>query len=159
MRSLATALESYYVDANHYPAGAANGLTINPRVLRYRPLTTPIAYITTPPKDIFNNDFNTEDDRYYIYQDRESYFKPIPGGNRYSAADATIRFLYDHFYLVEAPSAQWLLRSRGPSIGPIDTNAPPKFDINDIYDPTNGTISVGNILRVGPGGGGASYGE
>lgn len=160
MRTVATGLESHYVDNNKYTIAARAGVTINPRIRRFSPLTTPISYLTSIPQDIFNNDLDDQDARYYIYQDRFSYFAPLPtGGNRYSASAVSIRFMYDYFFLVEAQSAQWLLRSRGPSDDPINTSVAPKFDVNDIYDPSNGTISVGNILRVGPGGGAAGFGD
>src|SRR5881394_2933651 len=49
MRTIATAMESYHVDNNHYP-----DTFILPRFERFIPLTTPIAYITSVPKDPFN---------------------------------------------------------------------------------------------------------
>jgi type II secretion system protein G len=62
MRSVATALESYRVDHPAYPAGSGTvvqavqdgkpQVVLNPVVLA--PLTTPIAYISSIPKDAFD---------------------------------------------------------------------------------------------------------
>lgn len=47
-KSTATALEQYRLDNNAYPV---DGMNLNPRGLYM--LTTPVAYISTPPIDIF----------------------------------------------------------------------------------------------------------
>ncbi len=60
MRSLATALESYRVDSNNYPPDGDDlpnfSLTDFDTASRLRPLTTPIAYISTLPPDPFHSD-------------------------------------------------------------------------------------------------------
>ena len=48
VRSLATALEAYYVDNNKYPPSA-----VVPRFARLIPLTTPVAFISSVPLDVF----------------------------------------------------------------------------------------------------------
>ena len=51
-RSIATALESYYVDNNYYPVWVTfEGGSIWPVVRRLNPLTTPIAYMGSIPID------------------------------------------------------------------------------------------------------------
>src|SRR4051812_8591572 len=42
MRTIATAMETYHVDNNHYPE-----TFVNARWERFTPLTTPIAYLST----------------------------------------------------------------------------------------------------------------
>jgi hypothetical protein len=136
LRTLATALESYYVDNNAYPPAMtrdgrtvipdANGISVGyvPRIL-----TTPIAYLTSVPMDPYTS---TE----------------YPDPFRYGAK------------LKEA----WILTSQGPDLKPdidLDAYLTPEDretrhyvftrDQNDkIYDPTNGTLSSGDIYRTGP---------
>jgi type II secretion system protein G len=161
MRSLATALEAYRVDANAYPPAYRNGATINPRILRLTRLSTPVAYITAIPLDVFNRELpppNSGDDifsrRVFLYADRGSYERNVinpygPGSN--GQPDERLN-LYRTLFRVEAPAGQWVLRSRGP-IGGVGPGAPVGNDVTRLssYDPTNGTVSTGNILLVGPG--------
>ena len=90
MRSVATAVECYFVDYNQYPS------TLTPS------LTTPIAYITGIPFDPFS-----------------------PDGKTYQYA---------------VKGADWKLWSVGPS----QTDGLAAL----AYDPTNGSVSDGDIIRV-----------
>ncbi|HUT25407.1 MAG TPA: prepilin-type N-terminal cleavage/methylation domain-containing protein, partial [Sumerlaeia bacterium] len=55
MRAVAVALEAYRTDNNRYPSGAyGQSLTGNILSNRLKPLTTPIAYITSIPADPFS---------------------------------------------------------------------------------------------------------
>jgi len=90
LRSIATALESYYVDWNKYPTNLNN-------------LTTPIAYLT----QVFGD--------------------PFAKGNESLQVGVTEN------------SDNWKAYSVGPD--QIDD------DGEIIYDPTNGTISKGDIIR------------
>ena len=49
MRNISTALEAYQLDQNAYPPWAG----LYPCRLRYIPLTTPVAYMTSIPSDPF----------------------------------------------------------------------------------------------------------
>ena len=160
MRSLATALESYRIDSNHYPAGyEPDGTTINPRIRRLIPVTTPIAYITSVPADPFNRESaenspstdNASLIRVYIYTDRESYSEYVSSPFGISANGDN---LYRNLWGRQFPASEWLLRSRGPKgTGESSENANlgDSVDKVDAYDPTNGTISRGNIFMLGPG--------
>ncbi|MCX7016375.1 MAG: hypothetical protein NTW86_28100 [Candidatus Sumerlaeota bacterium] len=140
MRTMAVALESYYVDNNTYPTwttdpkkslmppqpdgkpvpsfAMANGA-------RLMTLTTPIAYITSYPLDVF----------------AEGRRQPFG------------------YYAVPAKKngpTGWLLFSPGPdqkwdlnweAYDPSVTQPSPEM-IKDTYDPTNGTVSGGDIIRV-----------
>src|SRR5512136_2623159 len=56
MRSIATALEAYAVDLSHYPPDYFTGYPPVHLVPAYReliPLTTPLAYMTSVPKEPF----------------------------------------------------------------------------------------------------------
>jgi hypothetical protein len=89
LRSIATALESYYVDWNKYPTNLNN-------------LTTPIAYLT----QVFGDPFAKGDETLKLGVSEKNYWKTY-------------------------------------SVGPDQEDN--KGEI--IYDPTNGTISKGDIVR------------
>jgi len=112
-RNLAVGLETYYIDNNRYPP------TLDA-------LTSPVAYVTSVPKDPF-----------------------APEG---------FEAIYDYY---TDGDNRWLLRSLGPD---LDTNAhlqrlvEQADDASELrllyqpweFDPTNGTVSSGDILRAGP---------
>lgn len=91
LRTMAVALESYFVDNNRYPDEGNLGV-----------LTTPIAYITSLPSDTF-------------------------------ATGQKLKYK-------KTGDNDWIMYSVGPDMQ--DNNA------DTIYDPTNGTISIGDIIRV-----------
>jgi len=126
MRTIAVALEEYAVDNNGYPQAAL----MFPHH-RLRPLTTPVRYITSVPSDIFGQRSRWRSRTY-----------------NYGAMD-----------LIAA--SRWILASVGPdlrrSMDPIEfypgykpglfQGLDPDFDYM-IYDPTNGVISVGDVIRA-----------
>jgi prepilin-type N-terminal cleavage/methylation domain-containing protein len=132
MRTFATGMESYYVDNNAYlPTRNVVGVS---RLQRFILLTTPVAYLTTIPKDIFSND--TGDQQYYPYWGQDmfsptnsAYFAPVPALQS----------------RVLGGGALWMVFSAGP-----DRDYEPAFGGFEIYDPSNGTISNGDIFRWGP---------
>ena len=146
MRNLTTALESYVTDQNVYPPffpvnpapwDCDGGPTVvNPCSCRFIPLTTPIKYFSSaPPEDPF-------------WDTRSAYYY-----DNYDYIDAYSFALHNR----ANPSgrvrgAVWRLCSAGPDRymtfgGPSTFNLPdnPGHD----YDPTNGTVSNGDIIRVG----------
>lgn len=148
LRSIGTALESYRVDNLAYPFAALpinvlnGGKTLTPRIRRLIPLTTPVSYIIGIPEDTFNPS-NSIEDKVVNYLDRESYFASnFYQNNPPSTAGANIN------YFKKDPKYEWILMSFGPSRG--RPNILDGLDNNDLYDPTNGTTSVGLITRLGP---------
>ena len=119
MRTIAVALEAYFVDCSSYPPGLNPFVTPTAITDTWR-LTTPMAYMAQIPKDIFFA--------------RQSFGTPGgpfgPGGE------------YLH-YIADSSSATvyWLLFSYGP-------DRDMEFS-NTYYDPSNGTISDGDIYRSG----------
>ena len=162
MRTVATALESYRVDFSAYPEAQCGSSgpnytcdgtysTKNPRIVRLLPLTTPVSYITSVPLDVFNQEestlYATKDARPFIYSDRASYERFVP-----TALTGGGGGIYAILYRFEYPSAVWVMRSRGP-VGGVGDGASVGNQVraNDAYDPTNGTVSTGNILMLGSG--------
>lgn len=145
MRTIATALESYRVDNNNYiprrkPPTVIGGFQVgdlDTLAQDLSRLTTPIAYITSIPEDIFK--------------------QSIPRPN--NALDYWTPEMVAEVRAVIRPTAGgkntgWTLFSLGPdgvfgsttSLG----NYPPVSTFTAYfqdYDPTNGTVSPGNVFR------------
>ena len=129
-RTVATALEAYRVDENRYPSS-----TLISPFRRLRPLTTPVAYLTDLPQDIFANSnapgpFQTRGNFNYgaMPIDKESRYALTSVGPDRGANNDGIEFYPGYSEdLWENPTSSFnFIR----------------------YDPTNGTISVGDIWRL-----------
>jgi prepilin-type N-terminal cleavage/methylation domain-containing protein len=170
LRSTATAQESYFVDNNRYPPADLYPAGHDPAVTgandrRALPgaaegyasvaLTSPIAYMTSLPADIFAhggdglpnahaphyiNDqwnvvlFTTADEQYFCARTKAALRRGTdPGANE---------ALYDR-------SVVWHMHSHGPDKDHDDFASDAGIPV--AYDPTNGTISDGDIFYFGPG--------
>ena len=140
MRTLATALEGYRTDNGNYPI-ALEGEPID---LELAPITTPIAYITTLPKEPFRK-----------------HDGPWSTGRGWSGYDF-VRYQYDTWATLlvtgdrhSAMNSDWAVVSGGPDI--LQEAYYTNLDIPGFsfslwsYDPTNGTVSRGDIYRTGGG--------
>ncbi|MEQ8819048.1 MAG: prepilin-type N-terminal cleavage/methylation domain-containing protein [Sumerlaeia bacterium] len=168
MRTISTAVESYAVDNNKYHPGWSNvtgtiqfgtttvpgvegrvGNQINPRIERYSWITTPIAYLTSAPFDAFapaqaeppgpNKQFPA-----FTYWD-----SPFTDNTKVSGFGG------------QPPATVWQnmpgeLNQRGSytliSYGPDGDFEPAQMfgggqDRFMLYDPTNGTVSDGDVWR------------
>jgi general secretion pathway protein G len=154
MRSIATAIESYHIDNNAYPTGyipsVRNGL---------QNLTTPIAFITSSAIiDPFKQPGIPTKKRLLTYELVNPNGKIIEtGGGAYSVDPYSPGS-------DNPKGVAWWLASRGPDkvfgFRPQDAefnisqrfyesdNSPGAF-LATIYDPTNGTVSTGNLYRSG----------
>jgi prepilin-type N-terminal cleavage/methylation domain-containing protein len=164
MRTIATALETYHIDNNKFPykrGPLLPGLTNNgsirgswvPQILSTdrSSVTTPISYLTSVPLDVFNTGSvelaaagipaGSPAFGYRYARMIDSPAASIPtndlagnGGSDLSGSDAfglSSRF---------ARYGAWFMLSSGPD-SDFDV-----FGFNNQYDPTNGTISNGDIL-------------
>ena len=148
VRSTATAIESYKIDNNKYPPAAEypyaaytngnyNGSYYSSRISSW--LSTPIAYLTSMTNDVFvpAGTHSASNPHWYRY----IYFN-------YEEMIAGVATPNQNFGRKEATGG-WLFYSYGPD---QDTNqAAPKLGTNGTftrYDPTNGTVSWGNIIRT-----------
>ncbi len=144
MRTLTSALEMYRVDFNQYPPSSGTGPYsvppgyATPVSVRMIPLTSPVAYITSVPHDVFTAS-NIATGTF------------VPGEN-------------DTYDYVEAHNlrgwgsgicsgGEWRLSSAGPDLlqafGGQPASLPTANPYGVDYDPTNGSISRGDIVRVG----------
>lgn len=177
MRTIATAVEAYAVDNNTYPYSESVGGALfmvpegYPRlnaVERPGGLTTPIAYMTDVPQDAFKHPLDsgsgltfTEGPYYY----ERAGFGYLDGTKTTAMAvlvpaDAVGNGRMEGIgpdTAVTDPAltpARWLLFSVGPSqtLHVVDENgvtiSMSRYNLGNRYDPTNGTVSMGNVFRI-----------
>lgn len=182
LRSMALGLEAYYVDNNSYPYAENIGSAVwlppggKPRAAGGTGpggITSPIAYMTSIPEDPFKHQFNDTFGNQTVgvgplYYERAGfvYENGTKLNNRAVAvpADAIGTSRLDGIGAdtpvndPNATPARWVIFSAGPDLGIhlLDANknelSRSRYNLNNRYDPTNGTISAGNVIRF-PGGG------
>jgi type II secretion system protein G len=155
MRSVATAIEAYRVDYNNYPLAASlDDPTISVLKDAIEPIegvvpysiTSPVAYMTSLPRDPFP-----------------------PRGDGEHAADETFHYLDlytatqrgepdvmgDYFLALtgqENGALSWWLFTIGPDLDHDEDLSGSEQEVAAaLYDPTNGTVSSGDIFYFGPG--------
>jgi len=164
MRTIRTGLESYRVDNNKYPETDLGVNAFSTGKTTYFRLTTPISYLTTIPPSPFKEKYGsstTTDPKVastvkgYLYvrkldtaflldpnygDDREAYIAQQFGG-----------VLVSTQVRAEARSkGEWGLKSVGPDN--LDDRDSPNSPVPGqpltarVYDPTNGTVSRGDIV-------------
>ncbi|MCX7019741.1 MAG: prepilin-type N-terminal cleavage/methylation domain-containing protein [bacterium] len=141
MRVIATAMESYASDNTmKYPPEYHDKYSASicyPKSFSH--LTTPIAYMSSIPKDTFKSrnksDWAWSTDFYWYYNWLGRYGKMI-NVNKPPWSTAGQVPWYD-------AETAWMATSLGPDQEP---------GYPAIYDPTNGTVSWGDITRFGPSG-------
>jgi type II secretion system protein G len=154
MRSLATALEAYCVDQNGYPIPSSRGMDL----VRDAPeLTTPVSYITSIPHDTFGYADHWGSDTASAGQ---PFAPQRDTGYKYCSFKKSKSTLFPAWAdLVAMPDSVekkgYILYSYGPdkaqsqlewwAAGLYVTSG----GIQGVYDPTNGTVSNGDIGRVG----------
>lgn len=152
MRQIATALETYYIDNNVYPPGSgvdadedldgtwkalqASTVTSVGGVASIL-LTTPVAHLTSLPKD----PFRANGDGYYCY------------ATRYLSCWILHSYGPDNTDL----DATGMIQLETTYVAPTDPGEACDWNIclvnlgqDPTYDPTNGTTSSGSIIRTGP---------
>ncbi len=143
--NLAVALEAYCTDHQDYPP-AVPGV----HYLEFLPLSTPIAYISTIPHDVFRPWEVCPRDR-----DHDGLCVPVGDGR------LTDDGLYNLVRFINTGLTRdaywWALHGIGPD-GDEERNyynnpwseALKQFYLTHGYDPTNGLMSSGDLYRFGP---------
>jgi type II secretion system protein G len=136
MRTVTTALETYCVDNRKYPSH-----DFAPAFARLNVLTTPIAYITSVPPDPFADQY--KDPVTYQYHKNGYIYDELPPLIEIGH--------WDVLTYIEAYNRgqKWLLIGRGPNLV-YDATFFSDPNIDTRYDPTNGTVSRGDLERFGP---------
>ena len=177
-RSLATALESYRVDSNTYPYGASGANLGDPNVPADRGrhgfglLIRPIAYITSIPEDPFGDvEVSPGNKRMPLYEMGCGKAGVASAGRSWSSATGGDPPAYPiDIYALESfgpdkvddtgntSSINEFARLGGSSstgafpVGAWNNstnNSSPEIILNVVYDPTNGTVSSGQVWRTG----------
>ncbi len=162
MRTLATAIESYHVDNNRPPIAGQWASIHNTFNARLQGLTTPIAYVTSLPVDVFFKEGNVfpitpGEQPTYEYED---FSTAIPG-LQYPGLPSYNLFQNRRAYTAyfgNQGEVNWSMNSAGPDRQndfQDPTLSKPVQLIDALlqgtlrtYDPTNGTVSKGDIART-----------
>jgi len=152
MRATVTALEAYTVDNNIYPPPIGyvppSPFTIEDPVgdafEGFAPLrlTTPVAYISSLPIDVFEVSNPDEHPKKVSWHYSEQTRNTALGAATF-IRDLAIRTGFG------SGGYRYLLFSHGPDLKHQDGSAENGDPVQ--YDPTNGTLSVGDIYYFGPG--------
>ncbi|MBN1515683.1 prepilin-type N-terminal cleavage/methylation domain-containing protein [Candidatus Sumerlaeota bacterium] len=156
MRSLATAIEAYAADDGYYPlyghirgsgevqypaTDNISGTTDQMSFVGYC-LTTPIGYISVFPMDPFANNFTVTgamaDDEGQFHITKLEYINLDQHVNNFHTMGVWPAFAP---YLIPA-WGNWRMVGAGP-----DGDRGADIKSNIVYDPTNGTVSDGDVVR------------
>jgi type II secretion system protein G len=145
MRTIHTGLDAYVVDNNRYPP--TRGTFAPSYIERLKGLTTPIAYLSSIPRDPFPRTVLTQWNGQINLADPDDIFGYNTGAANYALG------INDPSSLI---NMRWSLTSGGPDGGihwpyyAFDARFVEDGSyINWSYDPTNGTVSAGDIFRRG----------
>ena len=155
MRSLATAIETYAVDWGRAPLDGLElqkrGVSPSTEIAVYSRITTPVGYITTIPFDPFVERGGMDKKGFDPTRNLYQYTTPWP----YDTWDRLGRAL------CREAGIQWIMHSPGPSRDERRPDDPTmRMQANSIltgiqglwtYDSSNGTISIGFIIRTNHG--------
>lgn len=153
MRSMATALESYRIDWNNYPLSVdtMTSATFVPRVRSFVPLTSPVAYITSAFPDVFNTmqppsptGTSPTDTRVLVYWAPDFLTNSATLRTRTAMIFAEFSDISDGTTVKREPL--WTLISYSPDQD-FDVLEPAFAATIQAYDPTNGTVSDGDVVR------------
>lgn len=139
MASLNTAMESYFVDNNTYPGCVVGYPGVEAAMYIPNSISTPISYISSNAiNDPFRSAAAQPPYTRYRYLHPRSLYNP---DTQQSVIDT-----YESIY------GQWRISSSGPdrTAGPfsyIMVGGSAVWNTMPLYDPTNGTVSDGDIIR------------
>jgi len=150
MRTLAVATESYIVDNNRYPwpaddegvnlTSAGGTEFFETRVPTH--LTTPIAYLTSRLNEPFPAKGDREDPQFHY------------GSRDYHVATEGDAAEFDDLMEVlirQKGTVRYFFLSHGPDLVHNSPDTAESPEGPSLYDPTNGTVSSGDLYYFGPG--------
>jgi type II secretion system protein G len=135
LRTLAVSFEMYRVDTNYYPPDFDSGIygvQVDGEGRTYASITTPIAYITTPPTDSFTMHETFKKGRYFQYWGEDAVVRTAPDSS--AAKQSWLR-----------RGVSYVMYSVGPDRRDEALGANQDEAIGKVYDPTNGTVSAGDV--------------
>lgn len=143
LRTLATGIESYSVDYNQPPYDGEPGFAHYGWVEAQRLMTTPVAYLSSLPTDVFQDDELSPAPRAghtnlingrHVYDYSSRRWEDIDGSG--SEREGWLR---------NVGNSAWKITSAGPDLRFVNDGS--FFGFRELYDPTNGTVSDGDIVR------------
>ena len=149
LRTIATGIESYTVDYHKPMYDGEPGQPHFGWVSSLKQMTTPIAYLSSVPADVFQDSSMTEVDS----APGTTFFLDHPSDTIHSYDYGTA--YWENVYGDPAVEQRWR-ESFGSSLWKIGSCGPDKqfqpephlfYGFGNDYDPTNGTISEGDIYR------------
>ena len=147
LRTLATALEAYTVDHNRPPHDGFPGEPHVGWVNTWTKVTTPIAYMTSILRDPFQ-DATFTDTSHPVY----THFLDGKLGRKNHAYDYGTAVWHGVFvngpaaeYFKNFQASSWKIGSAGPDRRFDDDTS--NYGMKEFYDPTNGTVSGGDVYR------------
>ena len=137
MKAIGTALEMYSIDYGNYPnTYLPDTVTfINPRIIRFRRLTTPVAYMSASVRDVFNT-VDVQANAVYPFWGPDTMDHRRTGTWFDDSSMATYK----------NQRGGWAIMSFGPD---LDFESTEKQYLL-WFNLTNGLNSDGDIYRVGP---------
>ncbi len=150
LRTLAVAIESYQVDHNHPPYDGEPGGPHWGWTTALGQITTPVAFLTSIPGDPFQ-DIQMKS---ALAAPGTTYFLDVPSNKRHGYDYGTA--YWQNLEANPSTALKWR-RNFGSSLWKIGSCGPDKtfqpspdlyYGLGNAYDPTNGTISEGDIYRA-----------
>ncbi|MCC6547429.1 prepilin-type N-terminal cleavage/methylation domain-containing protein [Candidatus Sumerlaeota bacterium] len=159
-RSLATAVETYRLDWNRYaprtkfPTGSFTGIgdvTIRADGLELGRYTTPIAYMSSLPVDVFERAVQPPNNLLDVYPPNiVEHLRTSRGVATppyvYAASDTANGFRFGYVIMSVGPDGKFGHTVTNTGKYPVSTVSP-QISWNWDYDPTNGSVSSGNVYR------------
>ena len=153
-KAVAVALDAYKVDHGEHPeTDSGGGFYPKPSILR---LTTPVAYLTSLPVSPYDETPGTDTLHVVSLTNSLFYLRKYYGTPAYIDANFTDSVICYYFQgALVTPQVrnefiaanEWAMISVGPDEIDDRTSSPPGFGMNArVYDPTNGTLSRGNVV-------------
>jgi len=162
MRTIVVAMEAYFVDWNGYPRHR-DFTYPNPPISQqdpwWRPLTTPVAYMTLLPRDPFAIATRLAIAPWpggFIHYDPINNTWDVMMGNTWGPYDGFVpefraRGFWYVLYSVGPDGDHDFAGTAGEGYGRHPSGLK-QHGMSAFYDPTNGTVSSGDLIRLGPGG-------
>lgn len=154
MRTVAVGLESYRVDNLRLPDPMPGSVPLFDLESRLRPLTTPVAYLSSVPHDVFPHRF--DNGAVVTKVDEESGGRALLYGRGDKAGDRGTIHLGVEYMMIASAGPDGLLEQVhyfpplagfGGSDCPVCGPELASILSVIVYDPTNGTVSQGDVYR------------
>ena len=148
MRTIAVAMESYFIEYNSYSLdwdSGGYGGSYNSEWRTYAALTTPVAYITSIPRDPFSDHGKSMLNLNAAKKD--NFFQYAAPDRRYYSNMISIRPGW------AAHGVKYAMSTPGPDLKDDELWANIYTDLmyDRMYDPSNGTKSKGDLARTNTG--------